>query len=532
MKAAERRCVSELTRERLDGMCRGLEKESLRASFSGQLALTPHPVGLGSPLTHPSITTDFSESQLELITAPHADAEACLQELERLHAFVYRVLAETGQELLWVGSMPCALPNDEAIPIAYFGTSNIGRLKSVYRMGLAHRYGRRMQTISGIHYNWSLPGLGNEDYFAIIRNFRRGAALLLYLFGASPAVCASFVEGRAHRLEPLAPGTLFLPWATSLRMGRLGYQSEAQAQLAVSYNSLEDYAASLYEALTRPYPPYEAIGLRGLGGDYNQLNTTLLQIENEFYGLIRPKRRIRPGERPLHALRERGVEYLEVRLIDLDPFLPLGIDADGMRFLDLFLLDCWLEPSPADTPEEIAALAENQQRVSARGREPGLRILDVGANLAERAFSDWAQERLARLEPLAAHLDAGLGFAADGYRAALAWAQARIEDPQRLPSARVLAMMRERFAGSYLAFFCARSREVRESMLAKPLDQAERVKFDALARTSLEKQRALEAADAGPGGIPFEVFRAAYVSPERLIPTRSAEVQALALSAP
>ena len=95
--------------------------------------------------------------------------------------------------MLWVASMPCGLPADETIPIGSYGTSNVGRAKSVYRMGLAHRYGRRMQTISGIHYNWSMPGLDTDGYFGLIRNFRRHAFLLIYLFGASPAVGSSFV---------------------------------------------------------------------------------------------------------------------------------------------------------------------------------------------------------------------------------------------------------------------------------------------------------------------------------------------------
>ena len=116
-----------------------------------------------------------------------------------------------GDELLWASSMPCNLPADEAIPIGRYGTSNVGRAKTVYRMGLSYRYGRRMQTISGIHYNFSLPGVGSDGYFALIRNFRRLSWLLLYLFGASPAVCTTFVEGRNHQLQELAPGTLYLP---------------------------------------------------------------------------------------------------------------------------------------------------------------------------------------------------------------------------------------------------------------------------------------------------------------------------------
>src|SRR5439155_9742903 len=164
------------------------------------------------------------------------------------------------------------------------------------------------------------------------------------------AVCSTFVAGTEHGLDRLSNDSLYLPYATSLRMGRLGYQSDAQSSLAVSYNSLESYGASLQDAMTKPYPPYEAIGIRE-GDGYRQLATSLLQMENEFYGTIRPKRRIQPGERPLHALRDRGVEYVEVRLMDLDPFVPIGITADTMRFLDVFLLHCLLCDSPPDTPE-------------------------------------------------------------------------------------------------------------------------------------------------------------------------------------
>src|SRR5262245_15818275 len=273
--------------ERLKGILRGVEKESLRVTPDGALALTPHPIELGAALTHPHITTDFSESQLELITGTHASGEALVAELTQIHQYVFRHI---GSEILWCASMPCGLPEDERIPLGRYGKSNVGRAKTVYRMGLSHRYGRRMQAISGIHYNFSLPGVTSEEYFGLIRNFRRRSWLLLYLFGASPAVCASFVEGRKHELQALASGTMYAPHATSLRMGRLGYQSDAQASLAVSYNSLKSYTASLFDALTHPYTAYEAFGILN-GSEYSQLSTSLLQIENEFYSTIRPKRR-------------------------------------------------------------------------------------------------------------------------------------------------------------------------------------------------------------------------------------------------
>ena len=503
-----------LTPDRLKGMRRGIEKESLRAQPGGGLALTPHPAALGSALTHPTITTDFSESQVELVTGAHKNPEAALQELTRLHQFTYSTMKALGDEMLWVSSMPCGLPTDETIPIARFGSSNVGRAKSVYRMGLSHRYGRRMQTISGIHYNWSLPDVSSEQYFALIRNFRRQAFLLLYLFGASPAVCSSFVEGRQHELQTLSGSTMYMPHGTSLRMGRLGYQSDAQASLAVSYNSLDGYGASLQDALTRPYPAYEAVGIRNPGGDYNQLATTLLQIENEFYGTIRPKRVIRPGERPLHALRDRGVEYIEVRLMDLDPFEPVGINAQTMRFLDVFLLHCLLSDSPKDTPQEIAELKHNQHQTAARGREPGLKLKRGGQDVL---LTGWGAEVLAQCAPIAAALDAAHG--GTQYSDTLTAASAALLDPSTLPSARVLAAMANEHGNSFISFARAQSQKTQALLQALPLGADELAHFAALTEESIQAQKKIEASDT----MPFEIYRQQYVSAERLgMPGREA----------
>jgi glutamate--cysteine ligase len=488
----------------LAAMRRGIEKESLRTLESGTLAMTPHPAALGAALTHPHITTDFSESQLELITRAHKDIDACVEELTQVHQYVYRHI---GGEMLWVGSMPCGLPTDENIPIGRYGSSNVGRAKSVYRMGLGHRYGRRMQTISGIHYNWSLPGLSSDALFGLIRNFRRQAFVLLLLYGASPSVCSSFVAGREHRLQTLKGHTLYLPHATSLRMGRLGYQSDAQATLAVSYNSLQSYAASLQEALTKPYPAYEAVGIRNPGGDYNQLSTSLLQIENENYGVIRPKRVIFPGERPLHALRERGVEYVEVRCMDLDPFVPVGIEAATMRFIDLFLLHCLLTDSPPDTPQEIAALRHNQQLAAERGREPGL-TLQRGD--AEVGLLEWGMQIVEQCAPLAEAMDGVLGgrLYRDAQRAALAG----LADPDTLPSARILATMRKDFDSSYTGFVRAQSQQTRNLLLGLSWSEEQDQRFAALATESMATQQRIEASDT----MPFEIYRQQYLSPHRL----------------
>ena len=499
---------------------RGLEKESLRVRPDGALAMTPHPEGLGSALMHPRITTDFSESQVEMITGVHEDIAACLQQLTEIHQIV---LEQIGDELLWCTSMPCRLPPDDRIPIGQYGRSNVGRTKTVYRVGLKNRYGSRMQTISGLHYNFSLPahawdllpapaGLEadskarrNAGYFSLIRNFRRESWLLLVLFGASPVVCRSFVDGTPHRLRPYGAQTMYLPHATSLRMGPLGYQSDAQSALGVSYNCLKSYAASLREALTRPYPPYEAIGIRD-GDDYRQLATTLLQIENEFYGTIRPKQPIRRGERPLHALAERGVEYVEVRLMDLDPFSPIGITAETIRFLDIFLLHCLLSDSPEDSPESIAALSSNRHAVAQQGRDPTLVLTrDDGSGVPLPA---WGRELLSACEPIAAALDRAHPEAGGAYADALAQARARLDDPSQTPSARVLAGIGPPETGSALAFALGLSIAHRRQLAERPLPAGIRADYQRLATESIAEQQAAEAADT----MPFETWRQQYLA--------------------
>jgi glutamate--cysteine ligase len=496
--------LTALSPERLRGIRRGIEKESLRVRPDGTLSQAPHQPALGAALTHPHITTDFSESQLELITSPHPGVDACLDELTQIHQVVDRHI---GEEILWAASMPCNLPADNQIPIGRYGTSNVGRAKTVYRIGLSHRYGRRMQAISGIHYNFSLPGVASEAYFALIRNFRRHSWLPIYLFGASPAACSSFVAGRKHPLAELAPGTMYAPHATSLRMGPLGYQSDAQASLCVSYNSLDSYTASLYDALTKPYPEYEKLGIRN-GDDYRQLATSLLQIENEFYGTIRPKRRIRRGERPLHALRARGVEYVEVRLMDLDPFVPVGITPATMRFLDVFLLHCLLSDSPQDTPQEIGEIGRNQNAVALKGREKGLLLEN---NNEKTGLQEWGKTILGQCEPLAAALDAAHG-GGSAYREALAEAGGRLADPDTTPSARVLHAMARNHDNSFLRFVLIESTLHKGTLKARELSREVRDRFARLAAESLDQQREVEAADK----VDFETFRREYLAHELL----------------
>jgi glutamate--cysteine ligase len=319
-------------------------------------------------------------------------------------------------------------------------------------------------------------------------------------------VCSTFVDGREHELERLSGDTLYLPYATSLRMGRLGYQSDAQSSLAVSYNSLESYGASLQQALTQPYPAYEAIGIRE-GDDYRQLATSLLQIENEFYGTIRPKRVIRPGERPLHALRDRGVEYVEVRLMDLDPFFPVGIVAGTMRLLDVFLLHCLLCDSPPDTPQELGAIIGNKQRVASRGREPGLRLTRESQ---EVTLAEWGGEVLAECGQIAAALDAATG--GNLHRDALSAAVAALDDPASTPSASVLQAMAREHNNSYVHFALAQSRAHRDAILKLPLSEEVANRFALQAEESIVEQRRIEASDT----VLFETYRQQYLAPIRL----------------
>ena len=482
----------------LTGLTRGIEKESLRVTAEGALSMQAHPTALGSALTHPAITTDFSEAQLELITGVHASPEACLHELETVHRFVYQNI---GEERLWPSSMPCLLGTDSDVPLGQYGSSNIAQAKTVYRRGLGHRYGRLMQTISGIHYNFSVPqtlwqtlGITTQDqqtaaYFGLIRNFRRWSWLLIYLFGASPAVCKSFTRGLTHNLEELDQGTLHLPYATSLRMGPLGYQSAAQSELHISYNSLDEYAQSMVAALTEEYPPYAEYGLE-VNGEYQQLSTTVLQIENEFYGTVRPKRRTESGERPITALRARGVEYVEVRCLDLNPFYPVGIDAEQIRFIDNFLLLCLLADSPADSVAESGRMARNQMLVVERGRDPSLLLEDD--HHQQRRLTDWATELLDACGPIADLLDAANG--SSQYQLALHAQRQKVADSQFTTSAQIIEAMRSEQI-PFFRFSMNQADRLHQHFAAQPLEHAELAQARSVAAESIEQQQQIEMQD-------------------------------------
>lgn len=487
---------------------RGVEKESLRVNENtGVLAQNGHPKTLGSALCHPKITTDYSEALLEFITPVFNTIPECLQCLTDIHHFTYQQLAAQN-EMLWTHSMPCVLgKTDNDIPIALYGSSNVGKMKSVYRLGLGHRYGRAMQTISGIHYNFSLSDrfwakyqqqhqdtgplstFKTEHYFRLMRNFRRYVPLFVYLFGSSPALSSSFLKGQKHNLKTLDNDTFYGEYATSLRMGDLGYQSNAQNALFVCYNNLDNYVNSLRRGITEPHADYEKIGLKDKDGNYQQLNTSLLQIENEFYSPIRPKRVTASGEAPINALQRGGVEYIEVRCIDVSPFASVGITAATMRFLDTFLLYCLLEDSPEFSSEACNEASENLRRVVNEGRKPGLELSVDGKAVL---FSDWANNLLQNLRPLAAILDK---LNATGrHMQSLEQQQEKVNNPELTPSAQFLAHLRDEQL-SYTEFALKQSRHWQAHFLNKPLSEETRECFVELAADSIAQQKAIEAAD-------------------------------------
>lgn len=410
--------AQEDTRTTLRGIKHGVEREALRINRDGSLAQTEHPSALGSALTHEYITTDFSESLLEFITPPESDPNKTIEQLKDIHKFV---LANIDDERLWPMSMPCYVQSAEQIPIAQYGSSNIGKMKTLYRVGLKNRYGSMMQAISGVHFNFSLPDEfwqvwvkqtegkpADRDsisaaYFGMVRNYRRLCWLIPYLFGASPALCGSFIKGNESKLpfKKLGSGTYYLPFATSLRMSDLGYTNSEQSGLAICYNNVDSYIDSLRNAINTPSEKYASFSER-LNGEHQQLNANVLQIENELYSPIRPKQPTHSLEKPTDALASRGVSYIEVRTLDVNPFSDIGIELEQFYFLDVFLIYCLVAPSEFMDDQQYHQTENNLNAVVTEGRDPELRLQN-GSD--EVSIPQWSEELFAGMREIAAILD-------------------------------------------------------------------------------------------------------------------------------
>lgn len=500
-----------LVAARQEGLLRGgsvgLEREALRVAPDGSISHRSHPAALGAALTHPWITTDFSEALLEFVTPPLPDVNAALDFLCDLQSFVYERLE--GGEFLWAASMPCILRGEEDVPIAWYGTSNRGLMKHVYRVGLGHRYGRAMQLIAGVHFNYScneglwavyqvlehdtrpLREFIDAGYFAMLRNLLRLGWMVPYLFGCSPAVCRTFVGDQPTDMEWFDETTYYYPYATSLRMGDIGYQNNKayESGFKARYDNLDLYIAGLQWATETPDPRYRRIGVK-VGGRYRQLNPNILQIENEYYSTVRPKQVPRGNEKPVIALRERGVQYGELRSLDVDVFSPAGANESEMRFLEALMLFCLLHESPRLPMSEVREIDRNEFRVAHRGREPRLELERQGRRVGLR---EWGLEVLAAMEAVCAILDGG--DPGRPYTAALSRQREAFLDPECTPSARMLREMRARGEGFH-AYARHRSEILQRFFRRRRLHPAQRAIFEEVARASLQRQAELEAAEA------------------------------------
>jgi len=483
----------------------GLEKESLRVSSAGTLSQKPHPVALGSALTHPSITTDYSEALLEFITPPFKDVLESMDFLRDTQQFVYSQLED---ELLWSASMPCVVAGETSIPLAKYGNSNLGQMKTVYRRGLGHRYGRVMQVIAGVHYNYSFKDefwshyqqlesdTGNAQdfisarYFDVLRNLQRYGWLISYLFGASPAICKSFLNGQQTNLQEFNENSFYEPYATSLRLGEIGYRNSRESEVGITanYNSLQEYIEALRCAIETPYAGYEDIGIVK-DGVYQQLNANILQIENEYYSSVRPKQILQGLEKPVNALRDRGVRYIELRSVDISPFDPLGVNEDQLRFIQVFIIFCCLQQSPAFGSAERKMIDANLLLTAHRGREPGL-MLDTLKGKQE--LKQWAAEILDQLMPLADVLDQS--HTGSPYKNACEKQLELIEHADKTPSAMILNSMKDNDEG-FFHFSKRMSDKHHQYFNNLPVIKERQSHFQGLAKESLLKQQAIEAAD-------------------------------------
>lgn len=483
----------------------GLEKETLRVGADGKIAQTPHPQALGAAISHPYITTDYSEALTELITPPFDNPITALDFLRDTQAEVYRHL---GDEILWATSMPCVVAGETSIPIAQYGSSNAGMMKTVYRRGLGHRYGRTMQVIAGVHFNYSVPehfwpvyqemegdkspmqDFIAEKYFELIRNLQRFGWLIPYLFGASPAICKSFLAGKETDLEVFNDNTFYEPYATSLRMGDIGYQNNKEKATGVraNYDSLSAYIESLTAAINTPYPGYEKFGIL-VDGEYQQLNTNILQIENEYYSTVRPKQILMGNEKPTLALKRRGIQYVELRSLDVNAFDPLGINETQVRFLEIFMLFCLLHESSIFDPDEQTAIDQNELLVAHMGRSLDCSLTTQGQ---KRPLKVWAQELCEQMRGVAGLLDAGRQD--EAYGEALSRQMERILDPEATPSARMLRTMHENGEG-FFDFALRMSMQHQAYFQQIELNADSLTKYQKWAENSVEKQIDMEKKD-------------------------------------
>ena len=285
--------------------------------------------------------------------------------------------------------------------------SNITKLAHLYRLGLRNRYGDKMQSTAGIHFNFSfsdsvIKELGNnktEIYLGISRNFLRIFPLVLRLIGCSPVTHKSFLKGRNINIENLDEEDCFLPNSTSLRVSRLGYYSEEQDENFITFNSLDDYLVTIESYINNPNEKFKDISL----DLKQQVNNGTIQMESELYNHIRPKGIISKEVRAYNQLKENGIEYLEIRSIDLNPYSNIGISLEDVEFLELVMIFCALSDSPLISDVESDCIKENIRRSSETGQNCNF-IAGIEDATAEESAKQMTERFLFKLQKFAAEI--------------------------------------------------------------------------------------------------------------------------------
>ena len=467
---------------------RGIERESLRVDENGNISQKNHPQNLGSPLTNKDITTDFAEALLELVTPTFESPEELFAYLNLLHKFVY---SEIGEEILWNFSMPCAFKNEKEIRIAEYGNSNSGMLKHIYRKGLRLRYGSIMQCVSGIHYNFSLTKDSwkildknsdqdyiNEKYLGAIRNIKRNFWFILEQFGASPLMHKSYLYEREHSLKKYNSNDLFLPYATSLRMSNVGYQSNIQDSLKISYNNLDEFINTLIKGIKTPIKKFKDIGMFDNAGIAQQISMGILQIENELYDIVRPKRSGPSGSRPSTLLKTEGIEYLELRGIDINPFIPEGIDINKIKLLDIYIIHSLVSESPYMSDAEIKEIKTNQKTMVSEGRLKNT-MLSKNGDLV--SLTELRKIFLSELEQTAKALDEYF----DGYLDSFYSEMSKSE----LPSEKILSDM-EAEGFEFQNYGLIQSKKIADEFKSSDVNDFSTMTY--MAKTSIENLKNLE----------------------------------------
>jgi len=351
---------------------KGLEKENLRSDPEGKISNNDFPEAFGIHNFNSFVTLDYSEPHLEIVTPTFEDNQELFRFLKHLHTYVESNL---GEDFLWNYSMPPRFKR-KYIKLPPHRDANITKLAHLYRLGLRNRYGDKMQSTAGIHFNISfsdsviksLSESKTDIYLGACRNFLRIFPLVLRLIGCSPVTHKSFLKDRNLNIDELNDEDCYLPKSTSLRVSRLGYYSEEQDENFITFNSLEEYLETIQNYINTPNEKFSDISL----DLKQQVNNGTIQMESELYNHIRPKGIFSTTERQYNQLKKSGIEYLEIRSIDLNPYSEIGISIEDVEFLELLSLFCSLSDSPKIDETEATVIKENIRRASEVGQDCSL----------------------------------------------------------------------------------------------------------------------------------------------------------------